>query len=49
MFIWEITQGGGHVVGFIAGTIQFKPGYWLEHRIPEFLKQYMALACDRSG
>ncbi len=34
----EITQGGGHV-GFIAGTIPFKPDYWLEQRIPEFLKQ----------
>jgi predicted alpha/beta-fold hydrolase len=44
----EITQGGGHV-GFVAGTIPFKPEYWLEHRIPEFLKQHMALGCDRSG
>lgn len=34
----EITQGGGHV-GFIAGEIPFKPDYWLEQRIPEFLKQ----------
>ena len=43
----EITQGGGHV-GFVAGTIPFKPDYWLDHRIPEFLKQYMSPGCDRS-
>ena len=40
----EITQGGGHV-GFIAGEIPFKPHYWLEQRIPEFLKQQ--LSCFR--
>jgi uncharacterized protein len=32
----EVTQGGGHV-GFIAGEIPFKPDYWLEQRITEFL------------
>jgi uncharacterized protein len=32
----EITQGGGHV-GFVAGENPFKPAYWLEQRIPEFL------------
>ena len=37
----EITQGGGHV-GFIAGAIPFKPLYWLEQRIPEFLSQCSA-------
>jgi hypothetical protein len=36
----EITQGGGHV-GFITGEIPFKPHYWLEQRIPEFLKQQL--------
>jgi hypothetical protein len=36
----EITQGGGHV-GFIAGEIPFKPDYWLEQRIPKFLKQQL--------
>ena len=36
----EITQGGGHV-GFIAGDTPFKPDYWLEQRIPEFLKQHL--------
>ena len=37
----EITQGGGHV-GFIAGEIPFKPLYWLEQRIPEFLSECSA-------
>ena len=32
----EITRHGGHV-GFISGLIPFKPQYWLEQRIPEFL------------
>ncbi len=35
----EVTSGGGHV-GFISGNIPFKPQYWLEQRIPEFLRQY---------
>lgn len=38
----EITQGGGHV-GFIAGDMPFKPEYWLEQRIPEFLNQQMMI------
>ena len=37
----EITQGGGHV-GFISGKIPFKPFYWLEQRIPEFLSECSA-------
>lgn len=32
----EVTPGGGHV-GFISGNNPFKPNYWLEQRIPEFL------------
>jgi predicted alpha/beta-fold hydrolase len=32
----EITPAGGHV-GFVGGQIPFKPLYWLEQRIPEFL------------
>jgi predicted alpha/beta-fold hydrolase len=43
----EITQGGGHV-GFVAGTNPFKPKYWLEHRIPEFLKQHLVIGCKLS-
>lgn len=44
----EITQGGGHV-GFIAGEIPFKPTYWLEQRIPEFLKQHLSFVCVNPG
>ena len=36
----ELTEHGGHV-GFISGLIPFKPEYWLEQRIPEFLMQYI--------
>ncbi len=32
----ELTRHGGHV-GFISGAIPFRPKYWLERRIPEFL------------
>ena len=32
---FELTQKGGHV-GFISGTI-FKPHYWLEKRVVEYL------------
>ncbi|MDA1342340.1 MAG: hydrolase [Proteobacteria bacterium] len=35
----EFTQHGGHV-GFITGRIPFKPQYWLEQRIPEFLLNF---------
>jgi predicted alpha/beta-fold hydrolase len=38
----EITKGGGHV-GFISGQNPFKPAYWLEQRIPEFLKQQLSV------
>ena len=38
----EITRGGGHV-GFISGQNPFKPAYWLEQRIPEFLKQHLSV------
>jgi len=36
----EVTQGGGHV-GFIAGDSPLKPKFWLEQRIPEFLKKML--------
>lgn len=38
----EITPAGGHV-GFISGKNPFKPLYWLEQRIPEFLYQQIGL------
>jgi uncharacterized protein len=36
--ILELSTKGGHV-GFITGNVPGKPVYWLEERIPEFLKQ----------
>lgn len=35
----EKTNGGGHV-GFISGNNPFKPEYWLENRVSQFLQQY---------
>lgn len=35
----ELSESGGHV-GFIAGPLPWTPVYWLEQRIPEFLKQH---------
>ncbi|MGZ8213468.1 MAG: hydrolase [Methylosarcina sp.] len=43
----EITQGGGHV-GFIHGNIPFKPRYWLDQRIPEFLGEHLAMVARSS-
>lgn len=34
----EVTAAGGHV-GFVSGKNPFKPIFWLEQRIPEFLRQ----------
>jgi predicted alpha/beta-fold hydrolase len=36
----EITESGGHV-GFVAGKYPWAPEYWLETRVPEFLKEYL--------
>lgn len=36
----EVTKKGGHV-GFISGNNPFRPRYWLEKRIPEFLQQQL--------
>ncbi|RUR10644.1 hydrolase [Legionella septentrionalis] len=36
----ELSEKGGHV-GFIAGAMPGNPVYWLEKRIPEFLRQYI--------
>ncbi|MGZ5052129.1 MAG: hydrolase [Methylobacter sp.] len=37
----EWSRHGGHV-GFVTGTIPFRPQYWLEQRIPEFLQDYLS-------
>ena len=42
----EVTQGGGHV-GFIAGGKLFKPVYWIEQRVPEFLNDQLSLLISK--
>ena len=37
---FEVINRGGHV-GFIAGRSPLKPQFWLEQRIPLFLKQHL--------
>jgi len=36
----EVTDTGGHV-GFVSGAFPWSPHYWLEERIPEFLKHHL--------
>ncbi|EIC30558.1 MULTISPECIES: hydrolase [Methylomicrobium] len=36
----EIARNGGHV-GFVTGAYPFRPRYWLEQRIPEFLALHL--------
>lgn len=38
--LFELSSKGGHV-GFITGYMPGKPVYWLDQRIPEFLKDYL--------
>jgi len=35
-----ITEKGGHV-GFVMGSLPWRPQYWLDHKIPEFLHQFI--------
>ncbi|WDE11616.1 hydrolase [Thalassomonas haliotis] len=37
---FELCRRGGHV-GFIAGNNPFKPKFWLEHRVPAYLKEQL--------
>lgn len=36
----EVTETGGHV-GFVAGKYPWRPSYWLEQRVPDFLHDYL--------
>lgn len=36
---YELTHGGGHV-GFVSGSV-FKPTFWLNQRIPEFIQSQL--------
>lgn len=36
----ELSEAGGHA-GFISGKLPWRPRYWLEQRIPEFLSDYL--------
>jgi predicted alpha/beta-fold hydrolase len=36
----EVTDTGGHV-GFVSGAFPWRPHYWLEERVPEFLKKHL--------
>ena len=38
---FELTPHGGHV-GFISGTVPFRPQYWLEQRITGFLQDTLS-------
>lgn len=36
----ELSKTGGHV-GFVSGNVPGRPVYWLEQRIPAYLKDYL--------
>jgi hypothetical protein len=37
----ELTEQGGHV-GFVGGKLPWRAEYWLEKRVPVFLKDYFS-------
>lgn len=44
----EFSPSGGHV-GFISGGTPFKPQYWLEQRIAEFLRSSASVYEEQAG
>lgn len=36
----ELTQAGGHL-GFVTGKMPWRAKYWVDTRVPEFLKLYL--------
>lgn len=38
--LFELSQRGGHV-GFVSGRIPGRPVYWLDHRVPLYLQDYL--------
>lgn len=37
----EVSESGGHV-GFVSGNYPWRPEYWLEQRVPEFLRIFLS-------
>lgn len=44
----ELSKRGGHL-GFVGGKYPWKPDYWLEARIPEFLRAALGSSADEMG
>lgn len=36
----ELSETGGHV-GFVGGSVPWRPQYWLEERVPDFLREFL--------
>jgi predicted alpha/beta-fold hydrolase len=43
---FEVSSHGGHV-GFIHGKNPFKPQYWLEQRVPDFLNDHISINTEK--
>ncbi|MBL0710798.1 MAG: hydrolase [Colwellia sp.] len=43
---FEVSKHGGHI-GFICGNNPFKPQYWLEKRVPDFLNSFLNLSLSK--